>query len=599
MSQTWIDAIATPFDRAWRAIVRQGCGGERPRIEDCLTGVAEPRGSLLFVELLRVEVYWRREAGEVPTAEDYQPRFPEHGQTIRAIFGYSVSLPSQPPVLDSGNSEVGGAPPLAGPVDATRSYHASAIEADADATLTYSVEGRDGNVEPLLSPRNIEQLAITFFPGMVLQGRYVLERELGRGGMGLVFLGRDNRLNRRVAIKAILPADSGSRARGSITEQEFQGRFLQEAQIGANLTHSAIATVHDFGFHGDTPFTVFEYVAGPTLDEVLKSRGRLPLEEVRLIIGPLAQALDFAHSRFVVHRDLKPANIKATEQGDFKILDLGLATEFRNKAEWQGFAGTPAYASPEQVKGLACDGRTDQYALALIAYETLVGQRPFRSRAIRELLEMHRSHDPPSPRAAHPSIPASVSDAILKALRKDANERFSTCSEFALALGCHLLIAAAPSIGVELETRLRSAYGPWNGPRTLMNQMVEPVTVALTHEAIWACYQDEVLRIPLAAIAEIETGWDTLTLYPGPRGARAVNRTTFRFRSLSERRMWGRKIQDLKAQYASAEPLLRESAPQLLMTTLVGALPNMRFQMLGLATAKGKTRRDAESALKI
>ena len=216
---------------------------------------------------------------------------------------------------------------------------------------------------------------------MVLQGRYVLERELGRGAMGLVFLGRDNRLGRPVAVKAILPAAPGSHARGTATELEYQDRFIEEARIGANLTHSAIATVHDFGYHGDTPFTVFEYVAGPTLWEVLKARGRIPLEEIQLIIGPLAQALDFAHSRFVVHRDLKPANIKATGQGNFKILDLGLATEFRRQADW-AFCGTPAYASPEQASGLPADGRSDQYALALITYELLTGRRPFSSRSV-------------------------------------------------------------------------------------------------------------------------------------------------------------------------------------------------------------------------
>ncbi len=159
-----------------------------------------------------------------------------------------------------------------------------------------------------------------------------------------------------MAIKAILPSESGWRARGQATEKQFQDRFLQEAKIGANLTHPAVATVHDFGYHGETPFTVFEYVAGPTLYDVIKRRGRLPLEEVRLIVGPLAQALDFAHARFVVHRDLKPANIKATDEGDFKILDLGLATEFRRQASWS-FCGTPAYASPEQASGLPADGR--------------------------------------------------------------------------------------------------------------------------------------------------------------------------------------------------------------------------------------------------
>ena len=162
-------------------------------------------------------------------------------------------------------------PLFVGPADATGSCHSGAVKADPDATLSYSVAREGGQVEPLLTPQDLEQLATTFYPGMVLQGRYVLERELGRGGMGLVFLGRDNRLDRTVAIKAILPSDRGWRARGPATEKQFQDRFLQEAKIGANLAHPAIATVHDFGYHGETPFTVFEYVDGPTLYEVIKS----------------------------------------------------------------------------------------------------------------------------------------------------------------------------------------------------------------------------------------------------------------------------------------------------------------------------------------
>jgi serine/threonine protein kinase len=281
----------------------------------------------------------------------------------------------------------------------------------------------------------------------------VLERELGRGGMGLVFLGRDNRLDRPVAIKAILPGESGWRARGLATEKLFQDRFLQEAKIGANLTHPAIAAVHDFGYHGGIPFTVFEYVAGPTLYDVIKRRGRLALEEVRLIIGPLAQALDFAHSRFVVHRDLKPANIKATEQGHFKILDLGLATEFRRQSNW-GFCGTPAYASPEQAHGLPCDGRADQYALAIIAYELLSGRRPFVTRDPCELLKLQRSERPPRLRSIAPEVPLGIEAAIHTALSKEPDRRFSSCESFAEALGCRFLSDARSASGTELEAEV-------------------------------------------------------------------------------------------------------------------------------------------------
>ena len=329
-----------------------------------------------------------------------------HPQPISVAVNLEQT-PLQPRTEGGGGDEIDGLPSSTGPETATRSHQAEASDADLDATLSYSVARDGGQAEPLLSPRDLEQLTATFHSGLVLQDRYSLQRELGRGGMGLVFLGRDNRLDRPVAIKAILPGEGVWRARGPAAEQQFQDLFLQEARIGANLTHPAIATVHDFGYHGGIAFTVFEYLGGPTLYDVIKRRGRVPLDEVRLIIGPLAQALDVAHSRFVVHRDLKPANIKANEQGHFKILDLGLATEFRRQSNWS-FCGTPAYASPEQAQGLPCDGRADQYALAIIAYELLSGRRPFVTGDPSALLRLQRSGDPPRLRSLRPTCPQGL-----------------------------------------------------------------------------------------------------------------------------------------------------------------------------------------------
>src|SRR5262249_858265 len=152
----------------------------------------------------------------------------------------------------------------------------------------------------------------------------------------------------------------------------------------------------DFGFHEGEPFIVFEYIAGETLRDVIRQRGRLPLEETRLILGPLAQALHFAHAYHVVHRDLKPENIRATAQGHFKILALGRAKEFGARADWR-FVAPPAYASPEQAAGLPCDGRTDQYALALVAHEMFTGRRLFEQPDRSEVLRMHREQQPLSP----------------------------------------------------------------------------------------------------------------------------------------------------------------------------------------------------------
>jgi tetratricopeptide (TPR) repeat protein len=351
--------------------------------------------------------------------------------------------------------------------------------------------------------------------------------------MGLVFLGRDNRLDRPVAIKAILPGGSGCRARGTITEQEVRERFNEEARIGANLTHPAIATVYDFGLHDGVPFTVFEYVAGPTLQETLNRYRRIPLQETQLIIGLLGQALDFAHARGVVHRDLKPANIKATEQSHFKILDLGLATEFKRQIDW-GFAGTPAYASPEQAAGRACDGRTDQYALALIAFELLVGRRLFESRDPRVLLELHRDAPPSGIDKSPPDISGTIRHALTRALSKDPNDRFPTCTDFAVALGCQLLSTPEPAPEILMEAdveqmrvgrfgwRLSLGYGAGVEFNPLLKQAKRwllgrsnSVHLVLTRDRLWSFYRTEIHDWSIEQIRHVEP-------QVGPRTAEAA-----------------------------------------------------------------------------
>jgi serine/threonine-protein kinase len=365
--------------------------------------------------LLRIELQHRKRLGESLVAAKYERRLPDHAEAVRAAF-QAEGLPAGP--ADEPPATVTHRPC----VDA---------EADHDLALTYSYHKPDGRVEPLLGAAGHSSLRAKFPPGAVLQDRYVIESELGHGGMGLVYRGRDRRLgDRPVAIKVIRPDPK----RGTIGEADAREAFEKEARMGANLVHPAIATVYDFGLHDDVPFTVFEYIPGETLMELLRRRGYLSLEDVRLIVGPLAQALDFAHARHIVHRDLKPANIKASEQLNFKILDLGLATEFRRQASWK-FCGTPAYASPEQVTGQPCDGRTDQYALGCIVYEMLAGRRVFEASDVEILLQMHATAPVVSPRRWVPDLPEFVAAAIVRALSKIPQQRFDTCQEFAVAMG--------------------------------------------------------------------------------------------------------------------------------------------------------------------
>jgi Protein kinase domain len=491
---------------------------------------------------------------------------------------------------------------------ATRSYSSGVAPDDSDATLSYSVVKDGGQIEPLLSPHDLDQLATTFYPGVVLQGRYVLERELGRGAMGMVFLGRDNRLGRPVAVKAILPGDSGSRARGTITEREVRDRFTKEARIGANLTHPAIATVHDFGFHGDSPFTVFEYVDGLTLQEVMKRRGRIPIGEVRLIIGALAQALDFAHSRFIIHRDLKPANIKSDGQGQLKILDLGLATEFRHHADWSGFAGTPAYASPEQAAGLPSDGRSDQYSLAVITYELLAGQRPFCASRAMELLQMHRDKEPPLIRSLVPDVLESVELTILQAMQKDPERRFSNCVQFAVALGFCPVIEPSSAEETLLEgdvefqgTRRTRRFRLPMLRKFRWGRFLWPARegrLVLTRTSLWAVDRIRVIQQPLREITGIKGACERtgcLTLFGSSIDellARPIG-----FTSTFECVEWQRSIDKARALRVPNARAEETGASRLVV--LLRRRPNLKYQVLGPVAAHGPGRKSAQMGLQV
>lgn len=221
--------------------------------------------------------------------------------------------------------------------------------------------------------------------GLLLQDRYRIVEELGQGGFGIVYLAEDVRLRREVAVKMILPR----RTQASSDVAALEKIFTEEAQVAASLHHSAIANIFDIGLHADLPYMVFEYVAGESLRERMRRHRRWTIDEIRRFVLPVSEALDYAHRLRVVHRDLKPENIRITVNGEYKILDLGLARRFDVEGDWC-FAGTPAYASPEQAAELPSDGRIDQYALSVIVYEMLTGARPFLSKNPYELLEMHK-----------------------------------------------------------------------------------------------------------------------------------------------------------------------------------------------------------------
>ena len=301
------------------------------------------------------------------------------------------------------------------------------LDVATNATLRFCRTSADGSIVPDWDDSRDVELQGVFEVGREVAGRYILQRKIGNGSMGRVFLAKDLRLDRSVAMKVV--------SHRNRTSPDLDTALEREAKLGASLNHKGIAAVYDFGLQDDKSFTVFEFVEGRTLRELMQARCRIPLHETVQVVSDLAVSLDFAHARGVVHRDLKPENISFTESGEIKILDLGIARNINHDLVTRSYSGTPAYSSPEQAKCRPTDGKSDQYALALIAFEMLTGSKPFPATDAHHALKLHVEQSPPALREFDPDLSECAERAVFKALSKHPDDRFSTCREFAKALG--------------------------------------------------------------------------------------------------------------------------------------------------------------------
>jgi serine/threonine-protein kinase len=267
----------------------------------------------------------------------------------------------------------------------------------------------------------------------VLSAHYELDREIGRGGMGIVYLAKDRRLKRQVAIK-LLPPELAFRS-------EIRSRFLKEAETAAQLSHPNIVPIYSVDEREGLVYFVMAYVDGENLAVRLHREGALPPEEVRRILLEVGRALAFAHERGVVHRDIKPDNI-LTSASDRSVLvtDFGIARAITEGADARltatGMAiGTPAYMSPEQSMGeREIDGRSDLYSLGIVGYQMLSGDLPFNAASTPALLVKHISEHPEPVGDRCPHVPADLSRAVMLMLEKDPKNRFPSAAAMVSAL---------------------------------------------------------------------------------------------------------------------------------------------------------------------
>lgn len=259
-------------------------------------------------------------------------------------------------------------------------------------------------------------------------GRYEILRELGRGAMGVVYHARDPKIDREVAIKTIKLADQADESE----VEQLRERLFREARSAGKLSHPGIVTIYDVDQEDGLAYIAMEFVEGRTLDVVIK-QGRVDDHVFAAdVLKQTAAALDYAHERGIVHRDVKPANLMLTSGGAVKIMDFGIARAgSSNLTQTGAVMGTPSYMSPEQVKGEAIDGRSDQFSLGVIAYEMVTGRKPFASESVTSVIFKIVSSQPETPAALCPWISPALDAVILKSLSKAADARFESCQVFA------------------------------------------------------------------------------------------------------------------------------------------------------------------------
>lgn len=279
-------------------------------------------------------------------------------------------------------------------------------------------------------------------------GRYAVERELGRGGMGVVFLARDLALDRLVAIKLLPPALAASADR--------RARFLREARTAARLSHPNIVPIHSVEESDGLVFFVMGYVAGETLGERVRRHGRLPSAEVTQVVREVAWALAYAHRQGVVHRDVKPENILLEREGGrAMVTDFGIAQVSGDAADTPAgqVVGTARAVSPEQAAGEPVDGRSDLYSLGVAAFLAATGQWPFDGDSAAAILAQHLTQAPPPVLGFRPDLPAPLAQAIERCLAKSPEDRFASGEELAAALGSTLPVLATTPASVARATR--------------------------------------------------------------------------------------------------------------------------------------------------